>query len=108
MLAFALLAIDATACAVAFAYAAMLTGRLLVSGLRQAQQALAWNLLEGIGTLGQIGFLRILGGLVLFVATMIGLGAFAASVAATYRATAAPLTSIPSTPPGNQQRLVAA
>jgi cytoskeletal protein CcmA (bactofilin family) len=85
MLGFALLAIYAMACAVGYTFAAIFTGNLVVQALRQPPQHLAWNLLEGLALLGLIGLVPIVGGVVLFLACVFGLGAFAMSIILTYR-----------------------
>src|ERR1051326_3361814 len=81
----ALLALYAMAYAIGCVFAAMFTGRLLVQAFHQRAQHLAWNLVEGLAVFGLIGLIPVLGGVVLFVASVLGLGAFALSVVTQYR-----------------------
>jgi hypothetical protein len=101
MLGLALLAVFAMACAIGFAFAAIVAGNLAVELLRQPRQHLIWNLLEGLALFGLIGLVPIVGGALMFLLCGYGLGAFALSVMASYRgARAAPagLGSVESTP----------
>jgi hypothetical protein len=108
MLAFALLAIYAMVCATGAAFAAMLTGRLVVEALRQPQQHLAWNLLEGLALLGVIGLLPVVGGVVLVLACVIGIGALALSIAQAYRGSRAPTGALTPAPAPMEPHLAAA
>jgi hypothetical protein len=108
MLAFALLALYAMACAVGYAFAAIFTGNVVVQALRQRPQHLAWNLVEGLVVLGLIGLVPILGGLVAFLAAIFGLGAFALSIAAAYCGSRAPVATITPASVQPQPQLAAA
>jgi hypothetical protein len=103
MLAFALLAIYAMACAAGYTFAAICTGNLIVQALRQPAQHLAWNLLEGLAFLGLIGLVPIAGGVVLFLACIFGLGALALNVVFTYRRSRAPAVVTPAMTPVQPQ-----
>ncbi len=103
----AVLAMLAMASAIGVAFAAMFTGNVLVQAFRQPSQHLAWNLLEGLAVLGLVGLLPVVGGIVLFLACVFGLGAFALNIARTYRASRGPGVITPITAPV-QPQLVAA
>lgn len=90
MLAFALLALLAMACAIGVTVAAMVAGQMAVELLRQARQDLLWNLLEGLALFGLIGLVPVVGGILMFLVCAYGLGAFAESLVASYRGTRAP------------------
>ena len=107
MLGLALLALYAMACAVGATFAAMLTGNLLVQAVRQPPQHLGWNVLEGLAVLGLIGLIPFAGGVVLVLASVFGMGAFALNIVHTYRALQTPAVLTPVTPPV-QPQLVAA
>jgi cytoskeletal protein CcmA (bactofilin family) len=85
MLGFALLAIYAMACAVGYTYAAILTGNVLVQTMKQRPQHLVWNMLEGLAILGLISLIPFVGGLVEFLACVLGLGAFTLTIVHSYR-----------------------
>jgi hypothetical protein len=108
MLAFALLALYAMLCATGAAFAAMLTGNMAVQALRQPQQHLAWNLLEGLALLGLIGLVPIVGGILLILACMIGIGVFALSVAQVYRRSRAPAGALAPAPTPLESHVAAA
>ena len=108
MLAFALLAIYAMACATGAAFAAMLTGNMVVHALRRPPHHLAWNLLEGLALLGLIGLVPIVGGIVLVLACVMGIGAFALSVVQVYRGSRAPTGVLTPAPTPLESHLAAA
>jgi cytoskeletal protein CcmA (bactofilin family) len=104
----ALLALYAMAYAIGCVFAAMFTGRLLVQAFHQRSQHLAWNLVEGLALFGLTGLIPVLGGVVLFVASVFGLGAFALSAMAQYRASQTPVVAITPAPSAVQPELAAA
>ena len=107
VLGLALLAIYAMACAVGYTFTAIFTGNLAVQALRQHPQHLAWNLVEGLAVLGLIGLVPIVGGVVLFLASAFGLGAFALNIMHSYRRWQAPAI-VPSAVTPVQPQLAAA
>jgi cytoskeletal protein CcmA (bactofilin family) len=83
-LGFGLLALYAMAFAVGYVIAAALTGQAVVELFRQQPQHLAWNLIEGLVLLGLVALVPVVGGLLLVLASMVGVGAVARSVTAAY------------------------
>jgi hypothetical protein len=107
-LGFALLALYAMAYAIGGVFAAMFTGRVLVQLFHQHPQHLAWSLVEGLAVFGLFGLVPILGGVVLFLAAVLGLGAFALSVITQYRASPTPVVAITPAPTPVQAELAPA
>jgi hypothetical protein len=108
LLGFALFALYAMAYVIGGVFAAMFTGRLLVHAFRQHPQHLAWNLVQGLAVFGLIGLFPILGAVVLFLAAVLGLGAFALSVITQYRGSQPPVVAITPAPTPVQAELAAA
>jgi Fe2+ transport system protein B len=108
LLGLALLALYAMSYAIGAVFAAMFTGRLLVQAFHQHAQHLAWNLVEGLAVFGLFGLVPILGGVVLFVAAVLGLGAFGLSVITQYRPSQTPVVAITPAPTPVQAELAAA
>jgi hypothetical protein len=86
----------------------MFAGRMLVQAVHQQPQHLAWNVIEGLAVFGLIALVPIFGGLVVFVASVLGMGAFALSAVRQYRASQTPLVAIPPAPTPVQAELAAA
>ena len=84
-LGFAVLAMYAIACAVGYVIAAIVAGQMAVDVVRQPRQHLAWNLLEGLAVFGLVGLVPVVGPVLVFVATIFGLGSLTLSIAALYR-----------------------
>jgi cytoskeletal protein CcmA (bactofilin family) len=108
MLGLALLALFAMACAIGAVFASMLAGKLVVQAFRQPPQHLAWNLVEGLALFGLVGLIPYVGGVVLLLAMVFGLGAFALSVFASYRTAHTSLMAVTPTPAPMQPTLAAA
>lgn len=68
-----------------YALAALFVGPYAVRLVRQPEQALGWNLVEGLALLGLLALVPFVGPLALFVATTFGLGALAVRLAMTHR-----------------------
>ena len=108
LLGLALLALYAMAYVIGAVFAAMFTGRLLVHAFHQHPQHLAWNLVEGLAVFGLFALVPVVGGVVLFLAAVLGLGAFALSVITQYRASQTPVIAITPAPTPVQAELAAA
>lgn len=104
----ALLALYAMAYAIGCVFAAMFAGQVLVQAFHQAPQHLAWNVIEGLAVFGLIGLVPMFGGLVVFVASVLGMGAFALSAVEQYRASQMPLVAVTPAPTPVQAELAAA
>ncbi len=85
-LALLLLAAYAVAIVTGYTLAAVFVGHSAIQVLRLSQQHLAWYLVEGLALIGLVALVPFVGGLIVFTATVFGLGALALAVVDAYRA----------------------